>query len=154
MDTTDITIPVPSDRVAEFYQLVGAWMETPRGGPAAAGAAADETASDIPLSEQDLSAAVTWWKSLKPREREIFGLWVDASPKMLSAKVIVETMKLKGPRDIPGILSWPSRKGTKAGFRVHWNFRYDAVSEEPIYGIEDVAYAKLLDQARTEAENA
>lgn len=149
METTDITVPVPSERVAEFYRWFGVWMDSPRSPDLSA---TSESTPDAPLSDQELPTAVTWWRSLKPRERELFGLWIDASPRMLSAKLIVEKMGLKGPRDIPGILSWPSRRGAKAGFRVHWNFRYDPVTEEPIYGIENVTYAELLGSARAEAE--
>lgn len=145
MNTTDITIPVPTDRVPEFYRWFADWVD---GKTADSGLAARA----VP-AEQELDAAVRWWKLLKPRERKIFSLWVEASPRMLTATEIIGKLDLNGPRDIAGILSWPGRKGDKAGFEVHWSFRYDPTTEEPIYGIEDAEYADLISRARRAAES-
>jgi hypothetical protein len=144
MSTTDITVPVPADRVPEFYRWFADWVD----GKVVDASSPSAEATDEP----DLSAAVRWWNLLKPRERRIFSLWIDAAPRMLTATEIIKELDLTGPREIAGILSWPGRKGKKAGFGVHWSFRYDAITEEPIYGIEDSEYAELLGRARTAAE--
>jgi hypothetical protein len=144
MSVTNLTVPVPTDRVAEFYRWFADWVD---GSP-------PPRAVEPPPPGENVEAAVKWWQLLKPREREIFGLWIDIAPKMVTASDIVEKLGLKGPRDIPGILSWPRRKGQKAGFAVQWSFRYDALTEEPIYGIEDAEYADVLRHARSTAEGA
>jgi hypothetical protein len=144
MGTTDVTVPVPSDRVPEFYRWFADWVDRGAAGPAPSPAEA--------IPQQNLDAAVRWWKTLKPRERNIFSLWIEAAPRMLSATEIIQQLGLKGPREIAGILSWPGRKGVKAGFAVRWSFRYDPTTEEPMYGIEDPDYAELIERARTAAE--
>lgn len=147
MPTTDITIPVPSERVPEFYRWFADWVENPN---RELTSTLNQTVNEAPTGD----AATRWWKSLKVRERQIFGLWIDAAPKLMSAEQIVEAMGLNGPRDIPGILSWPTRKGDKVGFKVRWNFQRDPVTGAPLYGIEDVAYAERLGAARDMAEGA
>lgn len=142
--TTDVTVPVPSDRIAEFYRCFATWID---GRPAA------PTKEDAPAPEgQELDAAVRWWKLLKPSERKIFGLWIDTAPSMITASEMIDRLGLSGPREIPGILSWTGRKGRKAGFAVRWSFRYDPATQEPLYGIEDRGYAELILEARSVAE--
>lgn len=144
-DPTPVTVPVPGDRVAEFYRWFAEWLEDTPATPAE---------PSTPSPEEQLTAAIRWWKLLKPSERGIFGLWINEAPKMVTAEEIIERLELNGPRDIPGILSWSGRKGRKAGFRVHWSFRYDPATEAPIYGIEDAEYADVLRQARSAVEEA
>ena len=145
MVTTDITVPVPTDRVPEFYRWFADWIDN-------GGVGAVPTLPTAAPLVDGLDAAVRWWKLLKPRERQIFRLWVEASPRMLTAGEIVDALGLNGPRDIPGILSWPGRKGHKAGFDVRWNFRYDPTTNDPIYGLESREYADLILRASTAAE--
>jgi hypothetical protein len=144
MSITNLTVPVPSDRVPEFYRWFADWVD---GKPLS-----DGKMSGAAPAERELDTAVRWWNLLKPREREIFGLWAQAAPSMLTASEIIDKLDLNGPRDIPGILSWPGRKGEKAGFEVRWSFRYDPITEEPLYGIEDAEYAELIRRARATAE--
>lgn len=147
MTTTDITVPVPQDRVPEFYRWFADWVDGPN---------LHETSSAVPHSDPSNveDAAIRWWASLGARERQIFSLWIDAAPRMLTAEEIIEAMNLNGARDIPGILSWPTRKGAKVGFRATWRFRRDPLTDSPLYGIEDVTYADLLRRARSAAEGA
>jgi len=107
-----------------------------------------------------LASAVSWWRSLTPREQKIWGLWIEAAPNPVSAHHLVSELGLKSQREIPGILSWSGRKGVKAGFQVNWSFYYDPVSSAPMYGLRDVdglsavEYAALLDEARAASEES
>lgn len=150
MSTTNITVPVPNGRVPEFYRWFADWTDGPLLPTIHLRPGTDE--AQPAASSLDSEVATRWWKLLKPSERAVFSLWIDAAPQMLSASEIVESLQLKGPRDIPGILSWPGRKGVKAGFEVRWDFRRDPATDEALYGIEDVEYAALLARARTAAE--
>jgi hypothetical protein len=147
----EIKVLVPIERVPEFYRWFADWRDgvTPEVPTQPAASAAPSTSGTEPA--QELSAAVEWWRSLRPSERAVWGIWIDAAPRMVTADTIVKELNLKGARDIPGILSWSGRKGYKAGFKVVWRFRTDPLSGEPIYGIEDVEYAELLRRAREEA---
>lgn len=158
----NLTVPVPADRVTEFYRWFADWRDgVMDSGPGLRrGQSSLDESVGVKPSETDttLEAAVRWWRSLRPNERGIWGLWIDAAPKPLSGDAIVEALGLKGPRDIPGSLSWSARKGKKAGFTVNWWFDYDPASGAPLYGLREVGgltaveYADLLRRAREEAE--
>lgn len=144
MITTDITVPVPQDRVPEFYRWFADWVD---------GSTTHEGGSAAPSDDRDVEgAAARWWLSLGARERQIFSLWIEAAPRMLSAEEIIADMGLNGARDIPGILSWSTRKAAKVGFRAVWRFRRDPLNGTPLYGIEDTTYADLLKRARSVSE--
>jgi len=162
MDSQDITVPVPADRVTEFYRWFADWREgtlptVPTTGlqESPAPVVGPEVSVD---ADARFAAAVKWWRSLRPNERGIWGLWIEAAPKLLTADEIVKALGLKGPRDIPGSLSWSDRKGQKVGFKVNWHFEYDPATGAPLYGLRDVEelsadeYADLLRRARAEAE--
>lgn len=152
MGTTNITVPVPDDRVADFYRWFADWADGRFLPEQHINNDAMRSGSASP--SLDLDSATRWWKLLKPSERAVFSLWIDAAPRMLSAGEIVEKLELNGPRDIPGILSWPGRKGTRAGFDVKWDFRRDPATGEAQYGLENLEYADLLGRARAAAEGA
>jgi hypothetical protein len=162
MDIQEITVPVPADRVAEFYRWFADWHEgtlpaVPTAGLRGATAPVVETVVSVDADAR-FAAAVKWWRSLRPNERGIWGLWIEAAPKLLAADEIVKALRLNGPRDIPGSVSWSDRKGQKVGFKVSWRFDYDPATGAPVYGLRDVddlsavEYADLLRRARAEAE--
>lgn len=144
MTTTAITVPVPTDRVPEFYRWFADWVDLPN----------RAVASRQPATEaiDQRTAANRWWSSLTTRERQVFGLWIDSAPTLLSAEQIVNAMDLKSPRDIPGILSWATRKGKKVGFKVTWRFQRDPQTGAALYGIDDTDYATLLGRARDNSQ--
>lgn len=152
MSITEVTVPVPSDHVAEFYQQFGAWLQTLQAQENRPSADTEALTSTTPPAEQSLEAATQWWNLLKLRERQLFGLWIDEAPRLLTADSIVTKLALSSPREIPGVLAWPSRKGKKVGFDVRWSFRHDPTSGDPIYGIEDSEYANLIREARRASE--
>ncbi|WFR65835.1 hypothetical protein P9139_11770 [Curtobacterium flaccumfaciens] len=150
MAMEEVRVLVPAERLSEFYRWFADWSD---------GVLTQHTRgaqpTEVPTSGADtLAAAVAWWNSLKLAERKIWGMWIDAAPALVTAGAIVAQLGLRGPRDIPGTLSWSKRKGDKVGHAVDWRFTYDAVTNEPLYGIEDVEYAALVGKARAEAEGA
>jgi hypothetical protein len=147
MDMEEIRVSVPTERVTDFYRWFADWRDGAQSPSLSGTSKSDPTGGATPAA-QTLSAAIDWWNSLKSSERGIWGLWIDAAPSMISADTIVHELGLKGGRDIPGILSWSGRKGYKVGFTVAWRFRNDPETGEPLYGIEDAAYAALLREAR------
>ena len=148
-ETVEIRVNVPLARETEFYRWFADWRDGTMAptraqvGPSLAAASSDDT---------QLDAAVAWWRLLRPSERAVWGLWIEASPRLLKASEIVEALDLKGPRDIPGILSWVSRKGDKVGFKVDWRFLTDPSDGAATYGVDDIAYADVVRRARQIAE--
>jgi hypothetical protein len=151
MDMVEVRVLVPVERETEFYRWFADWREGASNPPLIGTAPATLVMEEEGVDQ--FPAAVAWWKSLTAKERGIWGLWLKASPAMVTADEIVATLGLKGARDIPGILSWSGRKGLKVGFIVDWRFRTDPVSGLPIYGIEDEAYARQLRHAQQLAED-
>lgn len=156
MDDQEIKVLVPTTRITEFYRWFADWSD----GVAARHVASREEATVPPRSDQDslLTAGAAWWRSLRPNERAVWSIWIENAPRLTTASQIVAELRLNGPRDIPGILSWSGRKGRKVGFPVAWRFEYDAVTGEPLYGLRDVDgmtaldFADLLREARSRAE--
>lgn len=147
-------VNVPATRETEFYRWFADWRDGNALGLPGDSTLTDTSSHEVTSVADELSAAVAWWRLLRPSERAVWGLWIDAAPKMLKADEIVKSLGLKGPRDIPGILSWVTRKGQKVGFDVAWRFRNDPIDGSPSYGLENVAYADLLSRARDIAEAA
>lgn len=139
MELIEVKVQVPSDKVADFHRVYADWFE--------------KATKPSFASEGDRKAAAQrWWTSLTSKERAMFGLWIDNAGRTLAADQIVEKLRLGGPRDIPGILAWPSRKADKAGFTgLSWTFRIDQMTGQPEYGIEDLDLAALLVEVRNQA---
>jgi len=142
----EIKVLVPAERVTEFYRWFADWSDGVAAPPQSP--PVQPTAAEV----DPLAAGVTWWKSLKRRERAVWSLWIDAAPRLVPASEIAERLQLNDTRVIPGVLSWSTRKGAKAGFRVTWTYSEDPVTDKPVYGIEDTEYAALLRQVRAGAE--
>ena len=149
-DTVEVRVNVPVARETEFYRWFADWRDGAATPTLSASAQATPTAASG--EGKELDSAVGWWRLLRPSERAVWGLWIEASPRLLKASEIVEALDQKGPRDIPGILSWVSRKGDKVGFKVDWRFLVDPSDGSATYGVEDVAYADVIRRAREIAE--
>lgn len=133
----EVRVLVPARRETEFYRWFADWRDE---------APTDSVSSDSLVAESELEAAAKWWKTLTKKERALWNIWVESAPGLVAADRIVEELHLKSTRAIPGILSWPTRKARRVGFRARWTF--DANDGSPLYGIEDPEYADLLQRAR------
>jgi hypothetical protein len=145
MTTVDVTVPVPSDRIADFYRLFADWIE---------GSAPPAARSADPITPQsgEHDPAKRWWLSLNSNERAFFGVMIDASPRMVTGEEVAQHMGLDSESRIGPVLSWSRRKGDKVGLHVWWEFRQDPVMGVPMYGIEDTDFAEKIRAAREAAE--
>ncbi|ROP75843.1 hypothetical protein EDF18_2473 [Frigoribacterium sp. PhB107] len=146
----EVKVLVSPDRLTDFYRWFADWSDGRLSERGASGPGQGEVSQD---SEKDVFlAAVEFWKLLRPKEREIWNMWIVAAPRMVAADEIVSELSLANAREIPGALSWSSRKGRKVGFVASWRFRSDPQTGRPVYGIEDVTYAEVLGRARDAVE--
>lgn len=121
----DITVPVPDDRTAEFYQFFGLWLagslslspntpQSPEGGPVEA----DETPKPrVPwgTTEEDYADALTLWRKYSPQARAMFSLLMDDPDTPYTGDEIAEKIGVKnGAHGIAGVLAWPGRHGAKS----------------------------------------
>lgn len=146
MDFVEVKVSVPVERETDFYRWFADWRDR-----AAAQVRAEVSGQRV---SADPTAAAAWWGLLTQKERAIWSLWSRSSPAMVPASRIVEELGLGAAREIPGILSWSGRKGKRVGFDVDWRFRTEPMSGEPIYGIEDEAYAAVLREVQQTASAA
>src|SRR5687767_5877439 len=101
---TDITVPVPDDRTAEFFQFFGLWLAgdlslSPKGPqglqslPEGTGASQQEFRpwADTP---EDVEDAAALWKKFSPRARAMFSLLIDNPGKEFTGEQIAEAVKI------------------------------------------------------------
>lgn len=116
----DITVPVPEDRVPEFYQFFGAWLA---GSPSAtvapvgqhAGASGDDL-SPWGSTDEDLGLAQVVWGKLSERARAMFSLLMESPGEKISGEDIAETLDIpNGKYGVAGVLAWPGRHSYAVG---------------------------------------
>src|SRR4051794_5751227 len=117
---TDLTLPVPDERIAEFYQFFGLWLAgalSPPGshlevllGPAEASAA--HTIKPWGGTEEDHADAEALWKKYSPNARAMFGLMIDNPGKEFTGDEIAKAVNIaNGAHGVAGVLAWPVRHG-------------------------------------------
>jgi hypothetical protein len=122
MADKEVTVPVPEERVAEFYAWFGAFLAAEpgswpgrgggrRGGPPGHGRRGrhpEETAAA--WTDADGERAAWLYGRLAPAARELFDL-VAASPgRRFSGNEVAARLGLeKGAHGVAGILAWPGR---------------------------------------------
>lgn len=123
---SDITVPVPEARTAEFYQFFGLWLagslSLPGGIPV--GAESPSETSQMPTPHQpwgdtksDVNDAALLWEKYSPRARAMFSLLVDNPGKEFTGEQIADAANIpngarrgRGPR-----LARPSRLRDRPG---------------------------------------
>lgn len=120
----DITVPVPDERVAEFYQVFGLWLAGSLStfqGPSEARSEAPETSKPPQLtpwgaSEQDYADAELLWKKYSPNARKMFSLMIDDPDTKYTGEQIAQACGIpNGAHGVAGVLAWPGRHGAAIG---------------------------------------
>ncbi|QAY72582.1 hypothetical protein ET445_03695 [Agromyces protaetiae] len=171
--TEQINVPVPAERVGEFFRWFADWLELRADGPVRADSQgpsrADASGPRRPQEDGDLvSRGAQWWQLLTSSERTIWSMWIDASPGLVSAHEIVERLGLRDADSIRGKINRFAGKGASVGFPVGWqSHAIDPDSGEKLYGIRDMnekpydpkpglaakEYTTILREARALAED-
>lgn len=119
----DITVPVPDDRTAEFYQFFGLWLagslslspdtlQSPPGAPGEVQHSGPRTPWGT--TEKDYADALTLWRKYSPLARSMFSLLMDDPDTPYTGDEIAEKIGVKnGAHGIAGVLAWPGRHGAK-----------------------------------------
>lgn len=159
----DITVPVPQDRTAEFYQFFGLWLA----GSLAANelahedlqpraALADGKPRMLPWgsSEQDYVDAERLWKKYSKSARAMFSLLIDNPDKRYTGDQIATEIGIKhGARGVAGLLAWPGRHGAKIGRGLPSEWGHDEDTSEGSYWIP-ADRAEAFKAARAKVEGA
>lgn len=121
----DITVPVPSDRVAEFYQFFGLWLAGSLD-LLASRSSSFVTPSDLPQKDlvkpwggdphSELDDAAFLWAKFSTRARALFGLLMDNPGKKFTGEEIADTLGIpNGAHGVAGVFAWPGRHGLAIG---------------------------------------
>jgi hypothetical protein len=161
----DTTVPVPDDRIAEFYQFFGLWLAGSLSLPGSPSVTPVEVSPDIPgpskpammpwgVTELDLADAVSLWQKYSSRARAMFGLLIDNPNKEFTGNQIAEACHIpNGAHGVAGVLAWPGRHGAAIGRQMPTSFREDPDTLESFYFVP-AATAELFKAAREKVERA
>jgi uncharacterized protein DUF6416 len=127
MADKQVTVPVPEERVAEFYAWFASflaseavWSGGPghrgpgRGGPGGPGGprggAHDHRHALGPWSAADGERAAWLYDHLAPGARELFDVLATSPGRRFSGNEIAALLKIeKGAHGVAGVLAWPGR---------------------------------------------
>lgn len=161
----DITVPVPDERIAEFYQFFGLWLAgslslnpTPSEGTEAP-TSSFETPAPAKVTpwgdaDSDFTDAVTLWQKYSPRARAMFSLLIDNPAKEFTGANIAETCNIpNGAHGVAGVLAWPGRHGAKINRGLPSSWREDPETLESYYWMPKKR-AAFFKSVRESAETA
>lgn len=109
----DVSVKVPADRLAEFYEGFGRWMRQPAASDSSAPNTLELIAWD-PETDHDLAAAA--WNALPPRARLILGTLIDHPDRRYSGDELARLHEIPhGKYGLAGALAWPGRRMRNLG---------------------------------------
>lgn len=161
----DITVPVPDERTAEFYQFFGLWLAgslslNQASSEAAEGSVAlPETSEPVKLTpwgddDSDFADAVALWHKYSPRARAMFSLLIDNPGKEYTGADIAEACNIpNGAHGVAGVLAWPGRHGAKLKRGLPSAWREDPETLESYYWMSEKR-AAFFKSVRESAEAA
>ena len=144
----DITVPVPDERHAEFYQFFGLWLAGslnlfPR---VVKGPESQSEAAEAPKpvyqpwgdSAEDVADAASLWKKLTLRARAMFSLLIDDPGKKFSGQQIADALDIPhGAHGVAGVLGYPGRHAKAIGRRLPTSWREDLETFESFYWMSE-----------------
>lgn len=155
---TDITVPVPEERTAEFYQFFGHWLAgslSLPGTPSRATEGSQETPK-LPWSgtDQDSDDAETLWRRYSATARALFSLLMDSPGTAYTGEQIAQKLNIThGSRGVAGVLAWPGRYAVELGREQPWYWRWDQATQESFYWIP-AELAELFTTVRSRVEGS
>jgi hypothetical protein len=113
MADKQVTVPVPEERVAEFYSWFAGFLagESGRRGPGGRGRRGRPPhGPGAPWTADDGERARWLYARLAPAAQELFDLLAATPGERLSGNDVAARLKLdKGAHGVAGILAWPGR---------------------------------------------
>lgn len=96
-----ITVPVPDDRIAEFYEMFSNWLK--------GGATSKETASQSVWGEGDLDLAASVWEKFTPAAQAIYSVLIDNPGKQFGSEALAARAGQASTYSLAGALAWPDK---------------------------------------------
>jgi hypothetical protein len=143
----DITVPVPDERIPEFYTFFGLWLREGLSLPAEpseaspSGSQASEatpTNREWGASDDDLADAVWLWSKCSAPARRFFSLLIDNPGTKFTGGQIAEACSISnGAHGVAGVLAHPARFGRQIGRSLPSHWRPDPETFDSYYWMTD-----------------
>jgi hypothetical protein len=148
----DITVPVPEDRVPEFYQFFGAWLA---GAPSITASSLGQQVGNPHVevapwgqTDEDLALAQVVWEKLSERAKGMFELLMQSPGDKISGEEIAESLDIpNGKYGVAGVLAWPGRHSYAVGRHLPVRYEDGPVGGSANYWI-DKGTADLFSKAK------
>jgi hypothetical protein len=113
----ELPVWVPSDRTAEFYQMIGRWLQGHETQPSPVAAVPAQQAQPIQPwgqdKDQDRQLAESLWEEFSPAARRVFAvIWKHGS---VGANTVAREAGLASIHELAGVFNWPARQCAAAG---------------------------------------
>lgn len=121
MADKQVTVPVPEERVAEFYAWFAAFLAAepgsePRAGRRSRRGGPRRHGDDRPWTADDADKAAWLYRQLAPPARSLFDLLSGAPGQRFAGNDVATRLGLeKGAHGVAGILAWPGRYCRRLG---------------------------------------
>jgi hypothetical protein len=131
----EVTVPVPDDRVAQFYEMFGRWL----------GGADGLSTGDIDAPEllqwsnsgEDVALARKVWVKLSPRAQALFRLLMSKPGQKFAAEELADTLDIPhGKNGVAGALAWPGRHSHAVGRWLPVRYEDGPVGRGALYWME------------------
>ena len=137
----DITVAVPTDKIAEFYTMFAQWL----------GSADDVLRRPQKWGPGDRDKAILVYAKLTPAARDILNVFLDSKLTEIAADKVARKARLKtGIHGLAGTLAWPGRHCYAAGREPFLETRVD--DDQGTFFRMKKEVADLLGQAREVVE--
>lgn len=149
----DITVPVPDDRVADFYQFFGQWLAGALL-PTAPDSNTDQRPNDEagrrkPWQADDLEQAAWLWGQLSARAKAMFTiLMANPGEKVTGAQIAAGAGIPNGASGVAGVLAWPGRYSWQLSRHLPVESEWDVDRGASVYWMSP-ANAELFEKAST-----
>jgi hypothetical protein len=158
----DITVPVPDERHAEFFQFFGLWLAGslnlfPK---VVEGSESQSEATEAPKpvsqpwgdTAKDVADAAALWKKLTLRARAMFSLLIDNPGEEFTGQQIADALDIPhGAYGVAGVLGYPGRHAYAIGRPLPTSWREDPETFESFYSMSK-ENATLFKVAREQVE--
>lgn len=138
-----ITVPVPEERTAEFYEFFGVWLAgklSPGQGSTGTYQIPPQTVAPVKAllewgdGERDFRDAKALWRKYSPRARKMFGLLIDNPDREYTGEEIAEACDIpNGAHGVAGVLAWPGRHGRLIRRELPSSWRLDPDTLQSVY---------------------
>jgi len=130
-----VTVLVPEDRVADFYEMFGRWL----GGAEGMNIREEDPRELVQWSNsgEDVALARTVWGKLSPRAQAVFKFLMEAPGQRFTAEELADTLDIpNGKYGVAGALAWPGRHSYAVGRWLPVRYEKGPVGDGALYWME------------------